>query len=130
MGPIFVIFQLIEPERPAIKIESVVEKRAELPDDSETVYPTIITKGGKTGSIGRNYSIISGMTLTLKCPVAGDPKPEIVWLRNGEVIAVNRETLVVNGTDAMDDGVYICKATNFFGVQMVSSHVNVMGKIL
>ena len=120
----------IEPERPAIKIDTFSEKGAELPDDSETIYPTLIKNEDKTGSIGRNYSIITGMTLTLKCPVAGDPRPEIVWLKNGEVIAANIETLIINKTNAVDNGVYICKAVNDFGVQMVSSHVKVMGEML
>ena len=88
----------------------------------------MITKEDKTGSIGWNYSIVAGRTLTLKCPVAGDPKPEIVWLKNGEVIASNEETLIINRTNLVDNGVYICKASNVFGVQMVSSHVHVMGR--
>ena len=90
----------------------------------------MIRRENKTGSIGRNYSIITGMTLTLKCPVAGDPRPEIVWLKNGEIVAVNKEILIINGTSGVDNEVYICKAVNDFGVQMVSSHVNVMGELL
>ena len=90
----------------------------------------MIRRENKTGSIGRNYSIITGMTLTLKCPVAGDPRPEIVWLKNGEIVAVNKEILIINGTSGVDSEVYICKAVNDFGVQMVSSHVNVMGELL
>ena len=88
----------------------------------------MITMEDKSGVIGRNYSIVAGMTLTLKCPVAGDPKPDIVWLKSGEVIALNKETLVINRTNSVDNGVYVCKASNVFGVKMVSSHVNVMGR--
>jgi len=121
-----IIVAVFKPERPAIKVDTVIEKGAELPDETRTVYPTMITMEDKSGVIGRNYSIVAGMTLTLKCPVAGDPKPDIVWLKSGEVIALNKETLVINRTNSVDNGVYVCKASNVFGVKMVSSHVNVM----
>ena len=117
-----------EPERAAIKIEDVAERRAVLPDDFETVHPTIIRDENKTGSIGQNYSILTGTRLVLKCPVAGDPKPDIVWLRNDEVVAKDVDTLILERATADDNGIYVCKAVNVFGAQMVSSRVNVMSK--
>ena len=116
--------------RAVIKMEpsEVTERSARMLEDRETIYPTIIREENKTGSIGQNYSILVGMKLVLKCPAGGDPKPEIVWLKNGEVIAKDVETLILERASVDDNGVYLCKAINAYGGQMMSSQVFVMGK--
>lgn len=122
------VVDFLEPEGAAINIHSIDEERKVVAKDPKTFYPTIIRKENKTGSIGQNYSILTGMKLVLKCPVAGDPRPRIVWLKNGEVIAEDIETLVLDKATDNDNGIYVCKASNHFGAQMVSSYVNVMSK--
>ncbi len=68
------------------------------------------------------------MKLVLKCPVEGDPKPDITWLKNGVAIAENVETLVFENANDVDDGEYVCRATNVFGTQTMTSKVNVLSK--
>ncbi len=68
------------------------------------------------------------MKLVLKCPVSGDPKPDIIWLKNGEIIARNVETLQFDDANDVDSGEYICKAVNVFGTQTMSSKVKVMSE--
>ena len=91
--------------------------------------PTVIIEDNKIANIGQNYSILAGMKLVLKCPAAGDPKPDILWMKNGKVIAENVESLVFKHATDFDDGEYTCKATNVFGTQEVSSKVVVMSEL-
>ncbi len=90
--------------------------------------PPMIREENKTGSIGQNFSILAGMKMELNCPVAGDPKPEIVWKKGDVVVARNIEKLILNAADVNDNGEYTCEVTNVFGTQAMMSVVNVMSE--
>jgi hypothetical protein len=56
------------------------------------------------------------------CPVTGIPMPQVVWLRNGELLDPHRfphielldegRQLIVNNLTVPDTGIYRCLATN------------------
>ena len=62
-------------------------------------------------------------TVTLPCDVSGDPRPVVVWKKNGVVLSssdphyfVNdQDSLVIFSVDAGDSASYICEASNEVG---------------
>ncbi|KAK0423255.1 hypothetical protein QR680_008049 [Steinernema hermaphroditum] len=67
-----------------------------------------------------------GETLTLKCCVTGDPRPEIKWYRNGVLLRDSQRvsldyasdgtcTCVVRECNLSDEGIYRCEAENSLG---------------
>ncbi|TKR95914.1 hypothetical protein L596_010016 [Steinernema carpocapsae] len=67
-----------------------------------------------------------GETITLKCAVTGDPRPEIKWYRNGILLRDSNRvsleyapdgtcTCVVKECSLSDEGIYRCEAENSLG---------------
>jgi hypothetical protein len=74
--------------------------------------------------------------ITLKCAVAGDPKPDIRWYKNGTLVRtagrVNIETqedgtctLTVKDCTMSDEGIYRCEAENKHGRAKTQATVHV-----
>jgi len=62
-------------------------------------------------------SVGIGDTCTLKCSATGDPRPVIIWKRQGAALPVGRsdrkeEALILKDLRKEDAGVYICVATS------------------
>uniref|UniRef100_A0A6P7FJH3 Down syndrome cell adhesion molecule-like protein Dscam2 isoform X4 n=1 Tax=Diabrotica virgifera virgifera TaxID=50390 RepID=A0A6P7FJH3_DIAVI len=63
---------------------------------------------------------VAGMSLIIKCPVAGYPIETITWEREGQILPINRRqrvyangTLVIEQTQRREDaGTYTCQAQN------------------
>uniref|UniRef100_A0A914WDR8 Muscle M-line assembly protein unc-89 n=1 Tax=Plectus sambesii TaxID=2011161 RepID=A0A914WDR8_9BILA len=80
---------------------------------------------------------------TLKCAVAGDPKPEIRWYKNGTLVrsagrvAIEQQedgtcTLTVKDCTMSDEGIYRCEAENKLGRAKTQATVHVqlgIGKV-
>eukprot|EP00794_Sanderia_malayensis_P010066 gene10066-11094_t len=116
-----IVVEVYKPSSAAINIDVSKELLREF-----IPKPTMITGEDKVGNIGQNYSILTGMKLVLKCPVAGDPKPDIIWLKNGVEVARNVESLEFENANDVDGGEYACKAENVFGTQVMKSKVKIL----
>ena len=76
-------------------------------------------------------------TLVVECPVSGVPQPQVVWLRNGEIIDPHRylhmelrdggRQLVITGVTVPDAAVYRCLATNPAGQDSQDYQLSVHG---
>ncbi|KAG8182020.1 hypothetical protein JTE90_013951 [Oedothorax gibbosus] len=84
------------------------------------------------------FEAIEGSLITLPCNVIGDPKPAIMWLKNGlEVVSNENINLQSDGSLEFikvverDAGEYVCSATNIVGTsdQTLKLTVNVPPKI-
>ncbi|XP_048772936.2 hemicentin-1-like isoform X2 [Ostrea edulis] len=84
---------------------------------SLTVHvPPRIEKGARllTGTVGS--------TARIPCNTTGEPRPQIVWLKDGRLIRTDRKyvvddsgTLIINTLDADDTASYTCTAINVAG---------------
>jgi titin len=77
-----------------------------------------------------------GSLVRLECCVAGDPRPNIKWLKNNEVIdpdngyKIQRSedgtvTLIIEGAEVEDSGSYTCVADNVAGTATTQSKIRV-----
>lgn len=61
------------------------------------------------------------MYTTLKCNVTGNPKPNVQWYRNGEllkydwIVTYQEPKLLIQTFEEMHKGIYQCVATNVAG---------------
>jgi Immunoglobulin domain len=77
----------------------------------------------------------AGDTLRLSCPVESPPpEPLFTWLKDGDQVHVgwdryriNSDMLRVRDVEPADSGVFICRATNGFGLLDVKYLVYVYG---
>ena len=86
-------------------------------------------------TIGVDAALLSGIPLTIKCPIVGVPEPKITWVKDREELSSNEGieidcngTLNIFSVDASDSGDYICSAHSFLGMDMAFSAVTVIGK--
>ena len=72
-------------------------------------------------AIDQNPKVITGKSVTLHCPVRGNPPPEVTWRFNGEDLAVDgvkysrdagSNDLEVRGAQSETSGRYTCHAVN------------------
>lgn len=57
-------------------------------------------------------SIHPGSEVTLSCEVDSNPRPDIVWLREGSVQVLGKQaSFVIRNMEPADAGKYICRAT-------------------
>ena len=81
-------------------------------------------------------SVIQGDDLELNCEaIVGNPKPKVLWLRNGLVLQPDRNikkndngNLVIKEVQSKHDGDYICLATNVGGNASIIVSVDVQGE--
>ncbi|XP_028652751.2 peroxidasin isoform X1 [Erpetoichthys calabaricus] len=72
----------------------------------------------------QDVDVISGNTVYFTCRAEGNPKPEIIWLRNNNELDMKDDerlnlledgTLMIQNTQETDQGVYQCMAKNVAG---------------
>lgn len=67
-------------------------------------------------AVPRDCLVRPGQRLAIVAPVLGAPEPEVVWLKDGEVVAgAHASTLLIPVADPSDSGVYRVRLTNRFG---------------
>ncbi|XP_059203342.1 myosin-binding protein C, cardiac-type [Centropristis striata] len=86
-----------------------------------------------------NRSIIAGYSTTLSCSVRGIPKPKVTWYKNKMDISneakyrmISKQgvlTLEIRKPCAFDGGVYMCKAVNASGEDIVECKLEVRPQI-
>lgn len=86
-----------------------------------------------------NRSVIAGYNATLSCAVRGIPKPKITWYKNKMDISSEAKyrtfskqgvlTLEIRKPCPFDGGVYMCKAVNDSGEDMVECKLEVRPQI-
>ncbi|KAM4707871.1 ADAMTS-like protein 1 isoform 2-T2 [Discoglossus pictus] len=88
--------------------------------------------------IGQTVALASGtLSVLLHCEAGGNPKPVIVWSRNGEEVKYSNRILL-KADDSLqilepveaDVGFYTCNATNLLGYASVSIAITLAGKPL
>ena len=81
--------------------------------------------------------VIEGGTATLTCLATGDPVPVLTWSQNGNEltsggryqISSDGRVLTVQGvTEAQDEGVFTCHASNLAGNDSADITLNVLSK--
>ncbi|KAK7078503.1 hypothetical protein SK128_000025, partial [Halocaridina rubra] len=95
--------------------------------------PTITGIDGVDRDTVNQIDIITGKDIILYCPVYGQPKPTITWLKEGQTIvhqprfhrASSNELLLANA-QVMDSGNYACLATNRAGTAEKQFNVQVI----
>lgn len=84
-------------------------------------------------TIGQNLDILSLSNVTIRCPVAGLPKPVISWsfddraLEHGGNIRINGGKLVIRSANTLDSGRYTCVASNLVGQTRAQTVLTVIG---
>ncbi|XP_070589034.1 peroxidasin homolog isoform X2 [Erythrolamprus reginae] len=72
----------------------------------------------------QDVDVISGNTVYFTCRAEGNPKPEIIWLRNNNELSMKADsrlnllddgTLMIQNTQETDQGIYQCMAKNIAG---------------
>ncbi|XP_077686467.1 obscurin-like protein 1 [Eretmochelys imbricata] len=82
------------------------------------------------------FAVSEGKHAKLRCHVTGKPKPEIVWKKDGQVVAPDRRHLVYEDREgyfilkvlyckARDQGLYICTASNTAGQTLSAVQLHV-----
>ncbi|XP_076088993.1 uncharacterized protein LOC143059386 [Mytilus galloprovincialis] len=76
-----------------------------------------------------NVEVIEGDIIHVECQITGDPSPQIVWFKNGELfypeerVEILQEStkcqLIIQHTEPEDAGIYMCRASNSVGVNQV-----------
>ncbi|XP_074841400.1 obscurin isoform X2 [Carettochelys insculpta] len=90
------------------------------------------------GVLTRTFNVTEGKHAKLSCYVTGEPKPEIVWKKDGEVITEGRRHIVYEDEQEnfvlkilfckqVDNGLYTCTASNLVG-QTYSSVLVTVGE--
>uniref|UniRef100_A0A0N4ZRH8 protein-tyrosine-phosphatase n=1 Tax=Parastrongyloides trichosuri TaxID=131310 RepID=A0A0N4ZRH8_PARTI len=81
---------------------------------------TILTAPTIEESIDQNPRVIHGNNLVISCPVVGNPRPLITWLKDGDEISfdnnkytlINETSLQIFNVDNDDRGQFTCRADN------------------
>nr|XP_006121039.1 neuronal cell adhesion molecule isoform X3 [Pelodiscus sinensis] len=85
----------------------------------------------------RNLVLSPGEDGTLICRANGNPKPSIIWLRNGVSIAiapedpsrkVDGDTIIFSDVQESLSAVYQCNASNEYGYLLANAFVNVLAE--
>ncbi|KYO32917.1 peroxidasin-like protein isoform B [Alligator mississippiensis] len=72
----------------------------------------------------QDVDVTSGNTVYFTCRAEGNPKPEIIWLRNNNELSMKEDsrlnllddgTLMIENTQETDQGIYQCMAKNVAG---------------
>ncbi|XP_029282009.1 myosin-binding protein C, cardiac-type isoform X2 [Cottoperca gobio] len=87
-----------------------------------------------------NRSIIAGYSTTLSCSLSGSPKPKVTWFKNKMDISNEAKyrmlcrqgvlTLEIRKPCTFDGGVYMCKAVNASGEDIVECKLEVRPQIV
>ena len=110
-----------------------VKPSIDVPDQSKTI--PLVDKPESVINVGDNITSLTETSLSIDCPVSGEPKPVVFWTKDG--LPLNAEegtffihtngTLTIRGITSSGSGRYTCAAKNFAGKDSVSSEVTVVG---
>lgn len=103
---------------------------------------SLTTKAARNATFSvttRTCNVTEGKHAKLSCYVTGEPKPEIVWKKDGEVIMEGRRHIIYEDEQEnfvlkilfckqVDNGLYTCTASNLAGQTYSSVLVVVKGK--
>ena len=85
--------------------------------------------------IGDDLEALVGTTISIKCPITGNPHPQIKWTKSGVPISVSprltkieNNTLTIFGGRWSDTGRYTCTASNAAGSDSKSSFIDLVRK--
>ncbi|XP_073674607.1 myosin light chain kinase, smooth muscle [Garra rufa] len=88
-----------------------------------------------------DLTVPQGSSVQLACLITGYPDPEVVWLKDGELLELQEEcvkvdyeedgscTLTLENVSLQHSGLYSCKATNALGEALCSATVTVEKKV-
>ncbi|NXJ01587.1 OBSL1 protein, partial [Psophia crepitans] len=90
----------------------------------ETQVPNGMVPAGVSGA--KAFTVSAGKHAKFRCYVTGKPKPEIMWQKDGEPLALGRRHLVYEDREGyfilkvlyckpQDQGLYVCTASNTAG---------------
>lgn len=81
-----------------------------LDDNDELASNSVLSESNDFAEV----EVVEDSDLKLVCLVNGSPKPRIQWIRNGTAISTN-EILTLSKVTVLDEGIYLCNATNDHG---------------
>ncbi|XP_066942937.1 hemicentin-1-like isoform X1 [Macrobrachium rosenbergii] len=97
------------------------------------IPPKISGWGDSDGDTVNEIEVIAGKDVILFCPVEGNPKPSITWLRDGQALSAHPRIhltspneLLLTNSQAADSGNYACLATNRAGADEKQFEVQVI----
>ena len=143
-------FCSLEPKPPVItKTKDTKTGDKTTPDDKDSEdddkIETEVTNHNPSANIstdvGTNVTTAKGSSVSFNCTVDGIPRPDVMWLKNGEVLEVDKDdrlsvqekektsVLTILKSQASDSGDYTCNATNVFGTTNKTSKLSVYGKL-
>uniref|UniRef100_A0A914CI05 Ig-like domain-containing protein n=1 Tax=Acrobeloides nanus TaxID=290746 RepID=A0A914CI05_9BILA len=105
---------------------SIKSKRPRL-DDQSPIFKELL----------QDQTVSAGSSTILKCQVNGYPDPEIIWLKDGEILKSTRRkqlgfdengncTLSISNCSREDSGIYMCTAKNEHGIQSTDCALTVV----
>ncbi|XP_041423263.1 obscurin isoform X2 [Xenopus laevis] len=85
-----------------------------------------ISRDGTFGVLTRTCTVTEGKHAKMSCYVTGEPKPEIVWKKDGDIISEGRRHVIYEDEQEnfvlkilfckqIDNGLYTCRASNLAG---------------
>ena len=89
-------------------------------------------------NIGDNVTAASNTTITIRCPVSGVPTPSVTWHKDGVqmfeedrvTFIADNNSLVIELATVVDSAKYTCRVQSVFGMDEVSSQVNLIGNLI
>lgn len=108
-------------------------ERVAIQSASKLIRVTSPSKNARA-TIGNTINAIPGITVQIRCPHTGFPKPDITWLFNGEVITEKfslplgliGNALVIPRMSKNYIGVYTCHLTQKDDIREAESSVNLL----
>lgn len=79
-------------------------------------------------TVGGVVTTLDGNGVSILCQVSGVPKPQIRWLKDGEVVQGEGDSYNVEAAAPDDSGNYSCVASNVAGEAKATTQVIVLGE--
>lgn len=79
-------------------------------------------------TVGGVVTTLDGNGVTILCQVSGFPKPQIRWLKDGQVVQGEGDSYNVEAAVPDDGGNYSCIASNVAGEAKATTQVNILGE--
>ncbi|KAL3989826.1 Immunoglobulin I-set domain family protein [Acanthocheilonema viteae] len=86
------------------------------------LVPPLILEGERVVQVKENA------TVTLECIASGNPKPIVVWKRDGRLLDIRGSRFVIKSSKASDGGRYTCEARNEAGKVSTDFEVDIFIK--
>nr|XP_047139579.1 hemicentin-1 [Hydra vulgaris] len=88
-------------------------------------------------NIGESADVLVGSTVSISCPVIGEPIPEVMWIKLGRPlgwlqsnrnVSIKNSHLTLYNVDQDFNGEYLCNASNIFGTSIKASTIFIKEK--